>query len=236
MRWRTGLLLGVVVLLAGAAATQVPIARALASRPASLPSIVDPSRTPRGAPPVSKQGMRMVRVPRSGPRTFIRAHHTTPAPAGRETLRLVLVRMETNLDLDVNLLAEEILATLNHHRGWRPVAGVRFGPTESLAAADVVITLATPATTDALCAPLLTRGQLSCQHDQAVVLNAARWVHGAASYGTDLANYRRYMVNHEVGHWLGRGHVSCPRRGAAAPVMLQQTKGLQGCRPNPWPR
>lgn len=235
MRWRTVLLLGIVVLLAGAAATHVQIARSLASRPVALPSIWDPSPTPRRSESASKQGMRMVRVPWSGPRTFVTARHRVDAP-GAEGLRRVLIRMESNLDLDVELLADEILQTLNHPRGWRHVAGVRFGLTDRPAEADVVITLATPATTDSLCAPLLTRGQLSCQHDRAVVLNALRWVQGATSYGTDVANYRRYMVNHEVGHWLGRGHVSCPRPGAVAPVMLQQTKGLQGCRPNPWPR
>ena len=43
------------------------------------------------------------------------------------------------------------------------------------------------------------------------------------------------VVNHETGHWLGRGHAGCPRPGALAPVMMQQSKGLDGCRLNPWP-
>lgn len=59
-----------------------------------------------------------------------------------------------------------------------------------------------------------------------VVINLARWIRGAHSYDGDLPGYRRYAVNHEVGHALGHGHVGCPAAGAPAPVMMQQTFGL----------
>ena len=36
-------------------------------------------------------------------------------------------------------------------------------------------------------------------------------------------------------HGLGHGHVQCPRAGARAPIMVQQTKGLDGCAAWPWP-
>ena len=75
---------------------------------------------------------------------------------------------------------------------------------------------------------------MSCQNGDRVVLNAKRWQLGAEAYGRDLVNYRRYLVNHEFGHYIGYGHVDCPGRGRPAPVMMQQTKGLDGCRKNPW--
>ena len=61
-----------------------------------------------------------------------------------------------------------------------------------------------------------------------MVLNAKRWLLGADSYGSDLTNYRRYLVNYEFGHALGKHHVDCPGPGKLAPVMMQQTKGLGG--------
>ncbi|CAN5484272.1 hypothetical protein BH09ACT12_BH09ACT12_23930 [soil metagenome] len=67
------------------------------------------------------------------------------------------------------------------------------------------------------------------------MLNAWRWLNGADAYEGNLNDYRRYLVNHEVGHALGKAHVGCPGSGLPAPVMMQQTKGLGECSANPWP-
>jgi hypothetical protein len=67
------------------------------------------------------------------------------------------------------------------------------------------------------------------------VINAWRWVNGGPGYERNIDAYRQYVVNHEVGHALGYPHVRCPSPDVLAPVMLQQTLGLDGCRPNPWP-
>jgi hypothetical protein len=149
------------------------------------------------------------------------------------------VRAEQGLAVDGEPADPEEFARLVHailtdSRGWEPIDGVRFARVDS-EEVDVEVVLASPATTDAMCAPLGTGGWLSCFNGSATVLNARRWFAGAESYGDDLVNYRRYLVSHEMGHYLGHQHVACPAPGEVAPVMVQQTKSLQGCEKGPWP-
>ncbi|WP_299052074.1 DUF3152 domain-containing protein [uncultured Nocardioides sp.] len=78
----------------------------------------------------------------------------------------------------------------------------------------------------------------SCRVGRYVIINQLRWRTASPAWnraGGSRRDYRHMVVNHETGHWLGRGHVGCPGRGRPAPVMMQQSKGLDGCRHNPWP-
>ena len=158
------------------------------------------------------------------------------SPLARNNHRLTYrAEVETTLPWLPRRFAAVVDEVLTHRDGWgadRRYALERVGPDVP---SQLRVLLATPATADALCAPLQTGRRLSCRNGERVVINAWRWVHGAASYAGKLAAYRRYVVNHEVGHALGNAHASCRRPGALAPVMMQQTKGLDGCRPNPWP-
>ena len=155
------------------------------------------------------------------------------APASEPTIRYA-VEVEGALRTDARRFAATVDRVLNDPRGWRRIERVRFRRVTSVAV-RLRIALASPRKTDRLCAPLATRGRFSCASGNRAVLNAFRWRRGAPSYGSDVARYRVYLVNHEVGHVLGRPHASCPGPGRRAPVMLPQTKGLRGCRANPWP-
>lgn len=143
------------------------------------------------------------------------------------------VEVEAGLPYGPGAVADFVDAVLQDGRGWTTVMATSVRRVSRTP--DFRVVLASPDTTDNLCAPLETGGRLSCRNGQMVVLNAWRWANGAHSYAGRLARYRTYVVNHEFGHALGNGHASCPGQGDVAPVMLQQTKGLDGCRANPWP-
>lgn len=136
--------------------------------------------------------------------------------------------------VDGLLIADTVHAVLTAPQGWQGVDGVRFRGVDG-SRADMDVVIASPDTTDQLCAPLGTGGWLSCFNGSAAVLNARRWFAGAQTYGQDVVTYRTYLVSHEVGHYLGHQHEGCPSAGLPAPVMVQQTKSLEGCLANPWP-
>jgi len=75
----------------------------------------------------------------------------------------------------------------------------------------------------------------SCRVGRNVIINQSRWRHSSVHFTGSRATYRQMVVNHETGHWLGRPHAFCSGPGKLAPVMQQQSKGLQGCLPNAWP-
>lgn len=124
-------------------------------------------------------------------------------------------------------------ATLNDPRGWRG-AGIQFR--EVAKGGSMTLVLA-----EASWLPRFSSGcsaQWSCRVGRYVIINQMRWKNASPAWngaGGSLRGYRHMVVNHETGHWLGWGHRSCPKAGAKAPLMQQQSIGLQGCRFNPFP-
>jgi Protein of unknown function (DUF3152) len=175
-------------------------------------------------------------VPRSGGGVLAVVPGSSPAPASRR-VRTVRVEVEQDLVdagvLDPRAFADFALGVLNDPRGWGAGGATSFARTDG--DAEIRLVLATPDTSAALCRPLRTMGTLSCRSGDAAVLTWYRWVEAIPDYGEDRTGYRQYVVNHEVGHALGHGHDPNPGAGKLAPVMMQQTKGLDGALPNPWP-
>ncbi|WP_329271225.1 DUF3152 domain-containing protein [Streptomyces sp. NBC_01451] len=153
------------------------------------------------------------------------------------------VDVEQGLGLDGELFAQAVQKTLNDKRSWAHNGGRTFERISS-GKPDFVITLASPGTTAFWCAKSgldTTEDNVSCDSaaTDRVMINAYRWAQGSETYGDKIYAYRQMLINHEVGHRLGYGHVTCDKDGDLAPVMQQQTKFLDHdgihCRANPWP-
>jgi len=146
----------------------------------------------------------------------------------------ISIKAESGLNLELNCLSNMIIGILNDPRGWSTIEDRVFQIVDS-ENADLNIVFAKPETVDELCYPLQTNGIYSCRNEKNVVINMFRWLSGAKDFGNDISTYRIYLINHEVGHYLGWGHSDCPSDNALAPVMMQQSKSTNGCIPNGWP-
>lgn len=149
--------------------------------------------------------------------------------------------------------AKMVDSTLANQRSWIGDGKVAFRRVTS-DNPDLRVSLSSSGTARELCGYQI-KLETSCYYppDKRMVLNEARWVRGAHSYQGDDLLYRQYLINHEVGHGIGyEHHLPCPRNGALAPVMMQQSFGVSNkdiltfdpdidanpsfvCKPNPWP-
>ena len=132
----------------------------------------------------------------------------------------ISIQVQSGLALNPNCLSEMIIGILNDKRGWSTVENKAFKIVDR-EYSDLNIIFANPETVDQLCYPLQTNGIYSCRNERNVVINMFRWTSGAKDFYDNLSTYRIYLINHEVGHYLGWGHTDCPSETALAPVMMQ---------------
>jgi hypothetical protein len=136
---------------------------------------------------------------------------------------------------DLEAFAAAAAETYADPRGWNRGGTVRFERVAS--GGDFTLWLAASgqmATFGGACDAIW-----SCRNGRNVVINEDRWLTASPAWigaGGNLVDYRHMVVNHETGHWLGLGHATCLVPGSSASVMQQQSIGLQGCVPNPWPQ
>ncbi|UJA19174.1 DUF3152 domain-containing protein [Thermoleophilia bacterium SCSIO 60948] len=159
---------------------------------------------------------------------------TPTAGSGSRSVRYAIF-VERGVKIDRDGFARDVYDVLSDRRSWIRSGRLRVSGVGRSGAANTRIILASPNTVDRLCAPLPTNGYVSCTQGSSVILNLNRWRYAVPHFDSRLT-YRRMLVNHEFGHRIGQGHRSCPGSGQRAPVMQQQTYGLDGCKANPWPK
>ncbi|KAF2781881.1 DUF3152 domain-containing protein [Streptomyces sp. OM5714] len=175
-------------------------------------------------------------IPSSGPGTFATADGGGDRVGGSGRTLTYVVQVEDGLGIPVREVATEVERVLADERGWTADGKVGFRRVSG-GASDFRVRLATAGTVDDICGQygLDTGGEVNCNVGQDVMVNLKRWLLATQYYADDVTSYRALIINHEVGHFLGHGHEGCPGAGRPAPVMMQQIKGLHGCRTNVWP-
>ncbi len=167
----------------------------------------------------------------SNPTTAGQQTERTEAAARRRVTYSVITR--GHITASMKVFRQQAQETYDDPRGWRG-GGVEFRRVRR--GGDFTLVLAS-----ARAVPTFSSScsaQWSCRVGRFVIINQLRWKHASPAWnaaGRSTRDYRHLVVNHETGHWLGRGHASCPPGGGKAPVMMQQSKGTGRCRLNPWP-
>ncbi len=153
---------------------------------------------------------------------------------GTGPLQRFIVEVEDGINVDGVGFAAAIEGTLADPRSWGAGGEMSFQRVDG-GDYDFRVSLVSPLNVESFCPGVGTGGYTSCRYGERAVINLARWETAVPDYEGDVATYRHYVVNHEVGHALGNGHVPCPGPGELAPVMQQQTLSLDGCVRNGWP-
>jgi hypothetical protein len=163
------------------------------------------------------------------------------APIGKGQLFRFSIEIENGVSgVQAAQFAATVMSALTDRRSWTATGAVKLQRVDS-GPVDFHLSLASVMTARNICGYSLPV-ETSCYDggQRRVVLNIARWVRGAKAYASDLATYRIYAVNHEVGHAVGHNHAHQCLKDGLAPVMMQQTIGDktasgQICQSNPWP-
>ncbi|QXJ26377.1 DUF3152 domain-containing protein [Actinomadura graeca] len=174
-------------------------------------------------------------IPAKGTGKFLRPASTGRVYGHGKPMRY-MVEVEGGLRQDPAAFASSVDKILADPRGWTAAGKWSFRRVAS-GPYDFVVRLASPGTVDRLCGGygLETEGKVNCSGGKQVVVNLRRWLLLTAYYRGRPDEYHALTINHEVGHRLGFGHMTCPGRGRPAPVMQQQIFGMKGCAINGWP-
>ncbi|GAA1600458.1 DUF3152 domain-containing protein [Actinoplanes couchii] len=248
--------LGVTALLVGSRTPVEPAASFVTPPPASVtpPAPAEPVESEEPVEivatdepePLAEDVLKLDgKVPVKGSGEFTYSTERGEVAGKKGTLRRFKVAVEKGSGEDVAEFTAQVRATLEDERSWSGSGDLRLQMVAGSDKADFTVYLATRTTTGRMClqgGTNVTIGGVpftSCRTTGKAIINLDRWRKSSTPYleaEIGLAEYRRYVINHEVGHELGHRHENCPKANGPAPVMVQQTLTLRGCKPYSWPR
>ena len=205
--------------------------------PAAAPApTVTPTPTPTALPIPDEARAAVYRSQTRATNEFRAATLTLEPATPAKTTNAYTVRVETSAQVDADDAARTIQKVLDDPRSWAGFGNNNFRLVADPEQAKLTITIASPATTDALCGPSAkTQGLYSCRRGDAIVLNSDRWHYMVPNFN-NLDEYRAFLVNHHTGEFLGQRLAFCAKKSEPAPAMAQQDRDLDGCLPNAWPK
>lgn len=134
---------------------------------------------------------------------------------------------------------QTVLQTLQDPRGWgTPFYEVPLETLLQMPKSSVFIIRLTPAHVMNEMYEHFKEKQLSVANmsERTIDINWCRWTENCPNLSQlPLDQYRQYVILHEVGHMMGKKHPTTVVPQTEAPVMMQQTLGIQHHQPNPWP-
>ncbi len=242
MRWWIGILAGGLALVIAGVVWRVGSGepQAQPSTPASVSPPAKPSPSVSPSPVLQKPGD----LPASGPETFVYGSISGPVLGNSGVVKRFRVAVESNVAGELTEFGATLEQVLGDPRSWTAGGQHRFQRVAEGEPYDFTAYLVTRDTAYKMCkvngVDIRQNGvpYTSCRQWKKVIINLDRWRLSVPDYvngGTPLQTYREYVINHETGHELGRGHEQCLGPGKPAPVMQTQTLGLKGCTAYPWP-
>lgn len=153
-----------------------------------------------------------------------------PKPQPQQVVTYSVVA-KGSISTNLESFADHAALTMNDPRGWSMGGSIEFRRVPS--GGNFTLVLAQASQVPSYGPPC--HASWSCRSGRNVIVNETRWRNASDSWTLGLDNYQHYVVIHELGHWLGEGHASCPRSGSPAPVMMQQSINRGSCTNNVWP-
>lgn len=197
-------------------------------------------------------GLRTLDFPVQGGGTFNTVPAIGASTPGTGVTQFVRIDVEDGLQMIDGTLASFVMTALNDPQGWGKEGPTTYVQTEG--APDIRVIFASPFTAAALCptphepapltpsstaspspsaSPTAAPATVQCAAQGAIVVSIYDWIQGLGPFAEDRTSSRVFLLNHGLGHVLGRADTTCTK--GVADVMVDQRELAEKCSPNPWP-
>ena len=216
----------------------------------SLPPMEPITRTIDAADRLA--GLRTLQYPIHADGTFTPVPAPTATTPDADIVQYVRIDVEDGLQMTNGTLSSFVMSALNDPQGWGQEGPTAYVQTEG--APDIRIVFASPFTAAALCptphepavlapsatvssspspSPTAAPTAVQCAAQGAIVVSVYDWIQGVPGFGEERTDARIYLLNHGLGHVLGKPDVACKK--GVAELMVDQRTLPKKCTPNPWP-